>query len=72
MQGAIVDYSEAIAVNPQDAVAYVDRASVWQALGNASQMCADLGIASRLGNLLGQRYFKQLCQSFPQGRSRIP
>jgi len=61
-QGAIDDHSQAIAIDPHCADAYLNRAATWQSLANTTQMCADLAVASRLGDSVAQEYFDRMCQ----------
>ena len=48
LQEAIADYSRGVEINPQDADAYNNRGSAWQAANKASQALADYSRAIEL------------------------
>ena len=61
-KGAIEDYTRIIAVRPNDADAYYNRAMENYLLGHRAEVCDDLRRAKELGSMSAFKKIKDLCQ----------
>jgi tetratricopeptide (TPR) repeat protein len=61
-EGAIEDFTEAIKIAPEFAVAFSNRGVVKITVGNKDDGCADLKNAISLGNLLANELILKFCQ----------
>lgn len=60
-EDAINDYSQAIALNNEDALAHRFRGAVFQHLGNEERACADYKRAGELGDEEGRKQWEKRC-----------
>lgn len=61
-EGAIEDFTEAIKIAPEFAMAFSNRGVVKITVGNKDDGCADLKNAVSFGNLLANELILKLCQ----------
>jgi len=61
-EGAIEDFSQAIDIAPEFAMAFSNRGVVKITIGNKDDGCADLKNAISLGNVVATELILKLCQ----------
>ena len=61
LRGALADYNEIIRLYPESGTAYMNRATVWQKLGNSIQMCRDLLALVRMKYPKADYYYRSNC-----------
>jgi len=61
LRGALANYDELIRLCPESGTAYMNRAAVWQKLGNSMQMCRDLLTLVRMKYPKSDYYYGSNC-----------